>query len=115
MSIVGLVGEPGQGYIIAEGRFVRLKDRPYADVAFIVDEEYQGLGIATYMYRMLIRVAQEKGLRGFTADVLASNKSMIKVFEKGGFPVKAHLQSGAYTMTIPFEARQPDRSAGDTA
>ncbi|UCE51592.1 MAG: GNAT family N-acetyltransferase [Desulfobacterales bacterium] len=105
MSIVGLVGEAGQGHIIAEARFVKLQDRPVADVAFIVDEQYQGLGLATHLYKMLIRLAKDRGLQGFTADVLASNKAMMKVFEKGGAIVKAELEYGVYRLTIPFEAQ----------
>ena len=56
MSIVGLVGDPGHGRIIAEARFIKDKSvPPYADVAFVVDEEYHGLGIATYLYKMHLR------------------------------------------------------------
>jgi acyl-CoA hydrolase/GNAT superfamily N-acetyltransferase len=106
LSIVGLVGEPGQGTIIAEGRYVRHKRKPYADVAFVVDEKYQGLGIATFLYRMLIRHAQQQGLSGLTADVLTSNRSMLKVFEKGEFPVQAKLEGGVYALTIPFDRSQ---------
>ncbi len=84
MSIVGLTGEADQESIIAEARFVRDMQKPYADIAFVVDEAYQGAGIASYLYQMLIRLAKERGLKGFTADVLASNKGMMKVFEKGG-------------------------------
>jgi acyl-CoA hydrolase len=102
ISIVGLVGQPGQGQIIAEARFVRDQARPYADVAFIVDEAYQGKGIATFLFRMLIRLAKERGVQGFTADVLSSNKAMMKVFENGGLPVKAKLAQGAFELTIPF-------------
>jgi GNAT superfamily N-acetyltransferase len=86
LSVVGLVGPPGQGQIIAEARFARHKDKPYVDVAFVVDEDYQGLGIATYLYRMLARLARQRGARGMTADVLATNQAMIKVFEKGDYP-----------------------------
>ncbi|MCP4692546.1 MAG: GNAT family N-acetyltransferase [Desulfobacterales bacterium] len=102
MSIVGLTGEPGRGRIIAEARFVKDKREPRADVAFVVDEAYQGLGIASYIYRMLVRLAKEKGLTGFTADVLASNKGMMKVFEKGGFPIQARLEDGVYELSISF-------------
>jgi len=103
MSIVGLVGEIGHGRIIAEARFVKDKSiPPYADVAFVVDEEYHGIGIATYLYKMLIRLAKDRGIHGFTADVLASNTSMMKVFEKGG-PVKAKLEYGTYSLRIPFD------------
>ena len=102
MSIVGLVGETGEGRIITEARFVKHKSRPWADVAFVVDEAWQGLSIATYLCKMLIRLGKEKGLKGFTADVLTSNKAMMKVFEKSGVIVKAKLESGVYSLTIPF-------------
>jgi acyl-CoA hydrolase len=92
MSIVGLVGEAGQGHII------------YADVAFVVDEAFQGLGIATYMYEMLIRLAKKQGLQGFTADVLSTNKGMMKVFEKAGLRLQAKLENGIYNLEIPFYA-----------
>jgi len=102
MSIVGLVGDLGKGHIIAEARYVKHKDRPYADVAFIVDEDYQNLGIATYLYKLLMRLAKERGLQGFTADVLPANKEMMRVFEKGDAEVKATLEYGVYCLTIPF-------------
>lgn len=105
ISIVGLVGELGQGHIIAEARFTKNQRGPYADLAFVVDEQYQGLGIATYLYTMLVRLAKERGIHGFTASVLASNKAMMKVFEKGGLLVKAKLEHGTYELTIPFDAQ----------
>ncbi|GBC59591.1 GCN5 family acetyltransferase [Desulfonema ishimotonii] len=103
LSVVGLADDPDPGRIIAEGRYVREPRRPYAEVAFVVDETYQGLGIATYLYQMLIRLARERGLKGFTASVLPSNRKMLKVFEKGGPPVKASLSEGVYELTIPFD------------
>ncbi len=102
LSIVGLVKETGEGRIIAEARFVRDLHGPTAEVAFVVDEAYQGLGIATFMLKMLIRLAKERGLTGFKAEVLSSNKSMLKVFEKGGLPVEARVVEGIYELTIPF-------------
>ena len=108
MSVVGVVGELGQGHIIAEARYVRHQDRPWADVAFVVDGEYEGRGIASWMYGLLIRLARERGLHGFTADVLASNMGMMKVFEKGGLKVQAKLCEGAYELTIPFDIRTGD-------
>jgi len=102
MSIVGLIGEPGSGKIIAEARYVKHADRPYADAAFIVDEAFQGKGIATFLLLTLMRVAKDRGLEGFTADVLATNTSMLKVFEKAPYPVKAVLDGGIYELTIPF-------------
>ncbi len=104
LSIVGLVGPPGQGQIIAEARYARHKDKPLVDVAFVVDEKYQGLGIATHLYGMLARVARQRGARGMTADVLASNQSMLKVFEKGKYPVQSRFEDGAHSLYIPFDS-----------
>jgi GNAT superfamily N-acetyltransferase len=103
LSIVGLVGDPGQGHIIAEARFQKDVQRPYADVAFVVDEDYQGLGIATHLYLMLTRLAKDRGILGLTADVLSSNKGMMKVFEKGNATVNAKLEDGVYHLEIPFQ------------
>jgi acyl-CoA hydrolase/RimJ/RimL family protein N-acetyltransferase len=103
MSVVGLLGEPGQGRIIAEGRYVRSKERSTGDIAFVVDEEFHGRGIASYMLQLLVRLARERGLTGFTADVLGTNRPMMKVLEKSGLPVKARLAAGEYEISIPFE------------
>jgi GNAT superfamily N-acetyltransferase len=104
MSIVGLMGEPGTGRIVAEARYVRLLDKPLADVAFVVDEDFQGKGIASFLFRTLKKIAKEKGIRGFKADVLATNKGMLKVFESASdAPIRAVMDSGIYELSIPFD------------
>ena len=103
VSIVGLAGEEGKGRIIAEARFIRIPGRSQAEVVFVVDEQYQRLGIASFMYRMLVRLAKERGIKGFSAEVLFSNNGMMKVFRKGDLPVEAHLESGVYHLEIPFD------------
>jgi acyl-CoA hydrolase/GNAT superfamily N-acetyltransferase len=103
MSMVGLVGEEGKGRIIAEGRYLRTLGSSFAELVFVVDEHYQGRGIATHLYAMLTRLAQERGIKGFTADVLFNNLAMMKVFHKGEMPVGAQLEGGVYHLTIPFE------------
>ncbi len=102
MSIVGLVGEEGKGRIIVEARYIKIPSSPFAEVVFVVDEKYQQFGIASFLYKMLIRLAKEKGIRGFMAEVLFSNIGMMKVFRKGDLPVKACLESGVYHLEIPF-------------
>jgi GNAT superfamily N-acetyltransferase len=105
MSVVGLVDEANHGRVIAEARFIKIPLGPYAEVVFVVDEKYQGLGIGTYLFKMLIRLAKERGVQGFTADVLFSNIGMMKVFKKGELPVKATLENGVYELTIPFDTK----------
>jgi GNAT superfamily N-acetyltransferase len=104
MSVVALTGEPDQETIIAEARFVKDEQSSYGDLAFVVDEKYHGRGIATALYEMLIRLAKERGLKGFTAEVLQANKKMMNIFEKGHLPVNTRVKNGLYELTIPFEA-----------
>ena len=112
MSIVGLVGEEGKGRIIAEGRYLRTPGSAFAELVFVVDEAYHGRGIATHLYAMLIRLARERGIKGFSADVLFSNLAMMNVFHKGELPVHAHLEGGVYYLMIPFELTG-ERRQGD--
>jgi acyl-CoA hydrolase/GNAT superfamily N-acetyltransferase len=109
MSIVGLVESDGQSRIIAEARYIRETKGALAEVVFVVDEDYQGRGIATYLYKILVELAKERGLKGFTADVLFSNQGMMKVFRKGGWPIKAELENGIYQLTVEFYPQQMRR------
>jgi len=100
VSIIGLVGGPNLEKIIAEARFVRDERDGFGNVAFLIEEEYQGIGIGTYLLNLLIRLAREQGLKGLTAEVLAVNKSMMKIFEKANLPLDARLIDGVYHITI---------------
>jgi len=111
MSVVALVGESGQETIIAEARYVKDEKSAYGELAFVVDEKYQGIGIGSYLYEMLIRLARDRGLKGFTAEVLPANQSMMKVFENGLLPINARVEHGLSRLTVSFD-EQPD-PAGD--
>jgi len=100
LSVVGLVGEPGSQAIIAEARIAKHPDKPFMDIAFVVDEAYQNFGIASFLFKMLTRLAKERGAVKITADVLSSNRAMLKVLEKGEYPLTAKLDDGAYAISI---------------
>ena len=112
MSIVGLVGDPGTGRIIAEARYAKLPDHKYADTAYVVDEEYQGKGIATFLINMLVRIARERGIKGICADVIPTNRSMWKVLEKTPYPLQAVRETDYYHITIPFDDDAAPSGAG---
>jgi acyl-CoA hydrolase/RimJ/RimL family protein N-acetyltransferase len=104
MSIVGLVAEGGIERIIAEARYVKLTDHSYADTACFVDESYQGKGIATFLLNLLAQFAKESGIESFTADILTSNKPMLRIInDKIGIPAKGTMIDGVYEITIPLK------------
>ncbi len=102
MSIVGLSGNPGDETIVAEARFVRDDRSDYGEIAFLIDDAFQGLGIGSYMLNLLITLAKEQGLMGLTAEVMSDNLPMRKMFEKADYPIDAQLENGVYCLTMHF-------------
>ena len=103
MSIVGLAGTSGNEKIIAEARFVKDDDSNYGDLAFLVDEAYQGIGVGTYLLHFLIKLAQARGLEGFTAEVLPENQPMMKLFEKTDHTLEKGIYNGACYVKMRFK------------
>jgi acyl-CoA hydrolase/GNAT superfamily N-acetyltransferase len=102
MSLVVLKGLEEDSGIIAEARYIKIENTTTAEVVFVVDENHQKSGIATYLYQLLVKIARERGLSEFVADVLFSNTAMMKVFRKGTLPVHACLNDGVYHISIPL-------------
>jgi RimJ/RimL family protein N-acetyltransferase len=107
ISVVALFGEPKNETIIAEARFAKIDEAEFGDLAFFVDESYHGIGIASYMYRMLTKLAKNRGLKGFVAEILEYNKAMLHVFEKGELKIFSRLDEGVFKVAIPFEEDTP--------
>ena len=74
-----------------------------AEVAFSVADEYQHQGIGTYLLRFLIRVARERGIRGFRADVIAGNAGMLNVFQKSNCVLHTEYDSGEIALWFQFD------------
>jgi acyl-CoA hydrolase/RimJ/RimL family protein N-acetyltransferase len=81
MSIIGLVQKGGHKEIMAIGTYAQ-EDDTRAEVAFVVREDFQGLGIASYLLELLENIAKENHYRSFCATVLRENAAMIRVFKK---------------------------------
>ena len=72
----------------------------------MVHPDYQQMGIGKFMLQKLAEVAMEKGISGFTAEVLASNRKMMNVFHRSGFAIHSHLEDGAYYLTFRFDEKK---------
>jgi acyl-CoA hydrolase/ribosomal protein S18 acetylase RimI-like enzyme len=79
----------------------------FADSAFLVRDDWQGRGVGTRLMAALVEAARLQGIAGFTADVLARNEAMLRVFHNSGYPVESRLEEGVYNLRIPFQ--DPDR------
>jgi GNAT superfamily N-acetyltransferase len=66
--------------IIGVGRYIRLGSGDAAEVAFVVQDGYQGHGIGTELLALLARIGWDDGIRRFVADTYAHNRAMLDVF-----------------------------------
>jgi RimJ/RimL family protein N-acetyltransferase len=89
--------------IIGAGRYVAY-DVPggsrCAEVAFMVEEDYNGLGIASRILRHLTGIARDKGIATFEAEVLAGNKAMLNVFTRCGLPITQGVEGKVAHVTL---------------
>lgn len=83
VALVAVVKEGDHAAIVAGGRYV-VGTPGTAEVAFAVIDDYQGQGIGAVLLRHLAMLARQTGLKEFTAEVLADNTPMLKVFERSG-------------------------------
>jgi RimJ/RimL family protein N-acetyltransferase len=73
-----------------------------ADVAYMVDPDWQGAGLASALQERTVDYARRHGVRGFRADVLAENGGMMAVFRRSGLQMEAHIEDGAFEVTMLF-------------
>jgi RimJ/RimL family protein N-acetyltransferase len=76
-----------------------------AELAFTVEEEYQGQGMASKLMRHLIAFARRQGLRQFEADVLIGNLPMLAVFRESGLPMTIEQDGDSVHVTLSLEPR----------
>ena len=94
VAIVGTLPEAYGEEIIAVGRYWLDPKTNRAEIAFTVQDDWQRKGIGTFLFRYLMRIARRNGIRGFTAEVLADNKPMQKVFNKSNSAPNAPPAAG---------------------
>ncbi|MCP4201445.1 MAG: GNAT family N-acetyltransferase [bacterium] len=106
MALVVLTGSTDEGaQMIAIAHYLKDAHSNFAEAAFLVRDDWQGKGIGTRLMTALAQAAQIQGIAGFTADVLADNKKMLRVFHGCGYALESRLEGNVYSLRIPF--RQP--------
>ncbi|MFN2108393.1 MAG: GNAT family N-acetyltransferase [Anaerolineae bacterium] len=111
MGIVGTLGNSDTAPIVAAGHWMMDYNENMAEVAFSVADEHQRQGIGTHLLHFLMRVARERGLHGFRANVIAGNMAMTRVFQKSGCVLHQEYEGGEISLNFRFD-EQVDSRAG---
>lgn len=100
LSIVAIAEADRAERIVAEARYARSPDDDAYEVAFIVDDQYQGKGIATFMLNYLLKIAKDRGIKKLMANVLPENEKMLHVFKKSTAEVHSKFSNGIIEVTF---------------
>jgi len=95
-ALVGTLGEDVDERIIAVGHYAKQPGAERAQIAFEVEDKYQGLGIGSHLLDQLAYIAREKGITSFEAEVLAENQDMMNVLINSGFTMHRQMQGTTY-------------------
>ncbi|HTE52575.1 MAG TPA: GNAT family N-acetyltransferase [Kofleriaceae bacterium] len=112
VALVAVRQQHGRDDMVGVGRYI-LTDasgREPAEVAFAVVDQEQGRGIGTALLEHLARIGQDLGVTRFSAEVLAENSQMLRVFADSGFELKQALDDDVYHVVFPVD--ETDRFAG---
>lgn len=101
LSLLALVGQGPESQVVGIGNYISLGVREKAEVAFLVDDAYQGRGVSTLLLERLAGIAAGNGFVGFEAEVLYENQAMINVFRDSGFEVVQALEGGSFHVQFP--------------
>ncbi len=109
VALWATIDSGGTEIIIGGGRYVRntgSASQLGAEVAFAVEEDYHGQGIASCLLGHLARIGRSKGLVQFDADVLAVNRRMLAVFARSGLPMRQQHAQDVIHVTLSLDEGQ---------
>jgi acyl-CoA hydrolase/GNAT superfamily N-acetyltransferase len=75
-----------------------------AEVAFMVSPKWQGAGVGTALQARLLEYAMSRGVRGFVADILPRNPSMLRLIARAPGIVTTSRDEDAVHVTVLFPA-----------
>ena len=100
MALVGLVPHEGREKMIAVTRYFRDPATNTAEVAVTVHDDFQRCGVGGHLLRELAKIALDHGIVALTADVLADNAGMMRLFQKLSRTVEVERENGVNRVRI---------------
>jgi acyl-CoA hydrolase len=113
LAVVGVVpgSTAGEEQIVAIAQYFLDPKTMSAEVAFIVQDEWQNKGMGTFLLQYITQVAMQRGVKRFYAKVMPQNKAMLAVFHNSGYPMKTEFDGEAYSLTYELQKQESDASA----
>jgi RimJ/RimL family protein N-acetyltransferase len=104
MALLATRGEGAQEEILAVVRYDRQAAAREAEVAFVVQDAWQGHGIATALLHELAAYARRQGIERFVALTMGTNVRMLAVLRHSGYPCQMRYDGGDILATLDISA-----------
>jgi acetyltransferase len=88
IAIVAELTEEGRRKILGVVRLIIEPDGRSGEIAFIVADPWQGLGLGTKMIEYVIEICKDKGLESIYGIMLPDNRRAIRVMKDMGFTIE---------------------------
>jgi GNAT superfamily N-acetyltransferase len=95
------------------GRYEPTRHPGRVEVAFVIEDRWQGLGLGTALFDDLLGAAEARGIHEFSAEVLAENTRMLDLIRWFGEVVSSRLDHAV--MSLVFKRRASPGTAGPAA
>jgi acyl-CoA hydrolase/RimJ/RimL family protein N-acetyltransferase len=106
IAIVGVVPRVSGEEIVAIAQYFLDPKTQSAEVAFLVQDEWQRKGMGTFLLEYITKIAKQRGVKRFFAKVLPINKPMLAVFYNSGYKVNTEFDGEVYNITYDLKMQE---------
>ncbi len=101
VAIVGIIPSVSGEEIVALAQYFLDPKTWAAEVAFLVQDEWQQKGMGSFLLDYITQIAKQRGVKRFYAKVLPSNEAMLAIFHNSGY--KVNTEFDGYTYDIKYD------------
>jgi len=101
--------DSGVSELLGVGRLVRQADDAEAELAVVITDRCQEMGLGTELVRRLIEVAKCEGIRRIKAEILSENTAMVKLAKHFHFDCVRGDDVQSLTATLQLNSRRSAR------
>jgi len=108
-ALLGLLGDE----LVGVASYQPTTDPWAGEIALAVADGMHGRGVATLLLEHLVSLADARGVKVFTAEVLAANSAVLQVLRDAGLDVRRRFEGGEVelSMLIPHSTALGEASA----
>ncbi len=98
LTIVGTVPGVSREQVVAIAQYFLDPKTRSAEVAFLVQDEWQKKGMGSFLLEYITQIARKRGVKRFYAKVLPANKAMLQVFYNSGYKINTEFDGDVYSI-----------------